>query len=272
MERFADYCKRVFDSIMDPKKRDGIGLFLPTLGFMIVSHAFFWATILFIDGFTENWYAQRHPISLETINCNVNIKPFVCERLGEYLSITTYRAHHHYEIARRFQSYQFGFLSTAFWSATMLAVCLFTVVRKGFDDLGVWMKGMLLGLACASAFFGGFPSLISIDQNIDQNLSAYNAYDGITNEVRSYIRTGKSITGNHVDGSSFLNKVDRMLADLPAPRIQFDASKIYDGKQRFIELSREVESGIRSESQLHIEGVENGEPEKVTRQRGVTPP
>ena len=105
---------------------------------------------------------------------------------------------------------------------------------------------MMMGLLCAAAFFGGFPALVSIDQNIESNLDAYNAYDGMTNEIRTYMRTGESVTGNHVDGASFLHKIDLMLSDLPAPRIHFDANAVDLGKSRFLELSREMESGFTS--------------------------
>ena len=58
------------------------------------------------------------------------------------------------------------------------------------------------------------------------------------------MRTGQSVTGNHVDGASFLHKIDLMLSDLPAPRIQFDAAQVDLGKSRFLELSQEMEGGV----------------------------
>ena len=225
--------------------KDGVRLVTPTLLFMGVSHGFFWATVTFLDAWTLPWYVERHPQVTTTIAvCLESLPDGVCGRLIEHLTLVQQRAQHHYEISRTFQSYQFGFLSTAFWAGTMLALALFSVVRKGFDDLTSWGKGMMMGLLCAAAFFGGFPALVSIDQNIESNLDAYNAYDGMANEIRTYMRTGQSVTGNHVDGASFLHKMDLMLSDLPAPRIHFDAAQVDLGKSRFLELSQEVEGGI----------------------------
>lgn len=232
-------------SLVEFIRKDGVGLVAPTLLFMGVSHGFFWATVMFLDAWTLPWYSERHPQVISNITiCLESLPDGVCGRLVEHLTLVQHRAEHHYEISRTFQSYQFGFLSTAFWAGTMLALGLFAVVRKGFDDLGSWGKGMLLGLLCAAAFFGGFPALVSIDQNVESNLDAYNAYDGMANEIRTYMRTGESVAGNHVDGPSFLHKMDMMLVDLDAPRIQFDAAQVDLGKSRFLELSQEVEGGI----------------------------
>lgn len=225
--------------------RKGLGLVVPTLVFMMVSHGFFWSTVWVLDQWTSAWFAERHPeLTLTALECLEKIPSGMCARLQEQLALTESRALHHYEISRVFQTYHFGFLSTAFWAGTMFALALVSVLQKGFDDLTSWGKGMMLGLLCTAAFFGGFPALMSLDKNIESNLSAYNAYDGISNEIRTYIRTGQSVTGNHVDGASFLHKMDLMFSDLEAPRIQLDASKVDLGKSRFMELSQEMEGGV----------------------------
>jgi hypothetical protein len=245
VENLWDGFWRWVKSVIEFILHDKVSLVAPTLLFMAVSHAFFWTTVLFLDEWTLSWYAERHPVITTNINfCLDTLPEGVCPRLVEHLTLVQSRLKHHYEIARTFQAYQFGFLSTAFWAGTMLALALFSVVRKGFDDLTSWGKGMMMGLLCAAAFFGGFPALVSIDQNIESNLDAYNAYDGMANEIRTYMRTGQSVTGNHVDGASFLHKMDLMLSDLPAPRIHFDAAQVDLGKSRFLELSQEVEGGI----------------------------
>ena len=217
-----------------------------TVAFIGAGHSFFWITVDFLDGWTREWYPQRPPASTlaDTIACTSTVADGVCSRLKELLTLSQHRAHHHYEISREFQTYQFGFFSTAFWAGTMLALGFIGVARKGFDDLGAAGKGMLLGLLCTASFFGGFPALVSIDQNVESNLDAYNAYDGVSNEIRSYMSSGESVTGNHVDGPSFLHKVDLMLSDLEAPRIQFDAASVDLGRSRFMELSNEMEAGV----------------------------
>jgi len=238
-------CVEVVATVFNFISTDRVGLVAPTILFMAISHAFFWATVVFLNDWTTPWYAERHPALTTSINvCIDSLPDGVCARLVEHLTLVQSRAEHHYEISRTFQSYQFGFLSTSFWAGTMLALGIFTVVRKGFDDLGSWGKGMLMGLLCAAAFFGGFPALVSIDENIKDNLDAYNAYDGIAAEIRTYMRTGQSVTGNHVDGASFLHKVDMMISDLDAPRIQLDATQMDLGKSRFLELSQEIEGGM----------------------------
>ena len=238
-------CVEVVTTVFNFISTDKVGLVAPTILFMAISHAFFWATVVFLNDWTTPWYAERHPSLTTSINvCIDSLPDGVCARLVEHLTLVQSRAEHHYEISRTFQSYQFGFLSTSFWAGTMLALGIFTVVRKGFDDLGSWGKGMLMGLLCAAAFFGGFPALVSIDENIQDNLDAYNAYDGIAAEIRTYMRTGQSVTGNHVDGASFLHKVDMMISDLDAPRIQLDATQMDLGKSRFLELSQEIEGGM----------------------------
>lgn len=240
-ERFTSGVSRAYAFVSSER----MGLVVPTLMFMGVSHGFFWATVMFLDDWTASWYVERHPQITTHINiCLETIPEASCGRLVELLTMVQSRLHHHYEISRTFQTYQFGFLSTAFWAGTMLALAFVSVVRKGFDDLTSWSKGMMMGLLCAAAFFGGFPALVSIDQNIESNLDAYNAYDGMANEIRTYMRTGQSITGNHVDGASFLHKIDLMLSDLPAPRIHFDAAQVDLGKSRFLELSQEMEAGV----------------------------
>lgn len=239
-----DLFKKVTSFLKGSQGTEGGALIFFTVIFMAAGHSFFWVTVQFLEGWTQEWYSQRHPSeTLAAIPCSVEVGEHVCGRLKELLILAQYRALHHYEISREFQTYQFGFLSTAFWAGTMLALGFLAVARKGFDDLGAAGKGMLLGLLCTAAFFGGFPALVSIDQNIESNLDAYNAYDGVSNEIRSYMSSGQSVTGNHIDGPSFLHKVDLMLSDLEAPRIQFDAAQVDLGKSRFLELSNEMESG-----------------------------
>ena len=217
----------------------GVGLVVPTLFFMLISHAFFWLSTGFMDHWTGDWFLQRHPLSgVVSVGCVPQMESPVCSRLIEQLGLATSRMEHHYEIGRQLQTWQFGFLSTAFWAGTILALGLFAVAKKGYDDLDAWGKGLLLGLTCAVAFFGGFPRLISMDQNISQNLNSYNAYDGITNQILTYMRTGKDLKGNPVEGAFFLYSVDQMFATLPAPRIQYDATQVEVGGLKFKEITQ----------------------------------
>jgi hypothetical protein len=240
-----DLFKKVTSFLRGSEGTEGGALIFFTVVFIMGGHGFFWVTVDFLDNWTHDWYTQRHPSeTLVALTCSAEVAEHICGRLGEHLILAQHRALHHYEISREFQTYQFGFLSTAFGAGTMLALGFIAVARKGFDDLGSAGKGMLLGLLCTAAFFGGFPALVSIDQNVESNLEAYNAYDGVSNEIRSYMSSGQSVTGNHVDGPSFLHKVDLMLSDLDAPRIQFDAAQVDLGKSRFLELSNEMEAGV----------------------------
>lgn len=212
-------------------------------------HGFFWITVTTIDTWTKTWFDERHPQELRSaVGCADSVSVEVCRRLGEMEIVAFSRISHHHEVSRVLQCYQFGFLSAAFWSSTMFAMSVVMVIRKGFDDVSPSGRGLILGSILSSAFFGGFPSLISIDDNIEANLSSYNAYDGIYNEINTYTRTGQSVTGNHVDGSSFLHKVDLMFAALPAPRLQMDSRQVDVGKSRFFQLSKEmeVEPGVAS--------------------------
>ena len=207
-----------------------------------ICHGFFWLTVVTIDAWTKTWFDERHPQELRSaVGCANNVAVEVCRRLSEMEIVAFSRLAHHYEVSRVLQCYQFGFLSAAFWSSTMFAMSVVMVIRKGFDDVSPNGRGLILGSILSSAFFGGFPSLVSIDDNIDANLSSYNAYDGIYNEINTYARTGQSVTGNHVDGSSFLHKVDLMFAALPAPRLQLDSRQVDVGKSRFFQLSKEME-------------------------------
>lgn len=243
--------KKVTSFLKGSQGTEGGALIFFTVIFMAAGHSFFWVTVQFLEEWTREWYSQRHPSeTLVVTSCVEEVGEPICERLKELLVLAQHRASHHYEISREFQTYQFGFLSTAFWAGTMLALGFIAVARKGFDDLGSAGKGMLLGLLCTAAFFGGFPALVSIDQNIESNLDAYNAYDGVSNEIRSYMSSGESVTGNHIDGPSFLHKVGLMFSDLEAPRIQFDAAQVNLGKNRFLELSSEMESGATTTTPL----------------------
>jgi hypothetical protein len=205
-----------------------------------VSHGFFWSTVKFMNSWTKGWYAARHPV-MAVDRCVVEVSTATCDRLVEFLTVTDSRAALNYEIARMLQAWEFGFLGTAYWAGTLMALMLFAALKQGYDDLGSWGKGVLLGLTCATAFFGGLPQLVSLDQNIQENVDAYNAYDGISAEIRTYMKSGQAITGNHVDGASFLHKVDTMIASIPATQLHFDSDKIDLGQSRFMELSQQVE-------------------------------
>jgi hypothetical protein len=216
-----------------------------------ICHCFFWMTVIVIDAWTKPWFDERHPLSLRSsIRCVASVGAEVCDRLNEMEIVSFSRLAHHYEVSRALQCFQFGFLTAAFWSSTMFAMSVVMMIRKGFDDMGPNARGLILGSILSSAFFGGFPSLMSIDDNIESNMGSYNAYDGIYNEIHTYASTGQSVTGNHVDGSSFLHKLDLMFAALPAPRLQLDSRQVDVGKSRFFQLSQELEapSGGRAAS------------------------
>lgn len=222
----------------------GTGPVLPTGLVLLVAHSFFWATTWFMNYWTAAWLGERHPRLTLPDRCIPDVPIATCNRLMEQLSIAQTRAIHHYEIGRDFQVWEFGFLATSYWSGSMMALVLFVAIKKGYDDLGAWGKGMLLGLTCSAAFFGGFPSLMRLDQNINQNLNAYNTYDGTANEIRTYMASGQAITGNHVDGASFLHRVDALLATFPASRIQLDAESVDLGGSRFMDLSKKIEGDL----------------------------
>ena len=218
---------------------------VPVFIIMFISHGFFWVTVQFLQDWTVGWYAEMHPMVIEPSVCVSSISKEGCSRLIEIWNLTESRASHHYEVSRLFQCYQFGFLSTAFWTGILMALVLFGVVRKGFDDLNPWVKGIVFGFLSSTTFFGGFPSLVSMDKNISENLNSYNNYDQISSIIENYISSGEGSDGKVIALGEFFEVISQKISESPASRIYFDSSKINAGKNEFSILARNaVDNGM----------------------------
>ena len=69
------------------------------------------------------------------------------------------------------------------------------------------------------------------------------------------MRTGQTLTGEQLSGAAFTHKVDTVFSELPAPRLQFDATQVNAGRDRFIQISRELEDGFPAEAPIDAEEV-----------------
>lgn len=199
---------------------------------ILAAHVWFWSTCMFIESKTEHWYEERHPeVALTTAVCDsweAN-KP-ACIHLVELSTLASARGQHHFWIMRFYHVRNSGLLITAYWSSTVAACFLVAIMKSGWDNADPRIRVMFLATTSAAAFFGGFPSLISAQQNIDENQAAYVGYDNVAMSLRSYL-----LVETHEDPVKRVLEADEELRKLNAIHLHFDATQVDLGKTRFLE-------------------------------------
>lgn len=211
---------------------------LPFVFTMLVSHLFFWASSHMADSHTVGWWDERHPPlrTLTTDACMPELSDAICKRYLDQGQLALSRAQHHFWIMRFYTIRNFAFLSTAFATGTAGASALVVITKSGWDSADSRLKGIFLGLACSTAFFGGFPSVTLLDQNMQDNLTAYSGYDDLVAEIRTYLATGQATNGNHSDPRGFAHYVDKKLMALNGVHISFDEKALGVGKDRLLDV------------------------------------
>lgn len=215
---------------------------VPFILTMVGCHFFFWSTSSLVDVNTLTWWEERHPLMpLTAEHCIPEIKEPLCLRFIDQWTVAVSRAEHHFWIMRFYTIRYFGFLATAFACATAATASLVVITKSGWDYADHRLKGIFLGLVCGAGFFGGFPTLTLHSQNIADNTAAYNGYDDLATEIRTYVATQQAVNGDHSDPREFAHHVDLKLMSLNAVHVSFDENAINLGSQKLLEAAGEIE-------------------------------
>ena len=95
----------------------------------------------------------------------------------------------------------------------------------------------------ATSFFGGYPQLAQHSENVKENEQLFLEHGNLAGEMRTFAVTqrGRSEDGQEsvADLSDFIHYVDRRLAAMNHIPLEFDASAVNLGAEKFMELQPE---------------------------------
>ena len=134
---------------------------------------------------------------------------------------------------RKIQVRHFGFLAASFWSGTLAGVFVLIIGKKGWDHLDHRLLSAGMAFGVGSAFFGGFPALMGQNANIAANESAYIGYSNLSEELRTFLATGRS-SGGLLEPAEFIYWVDANMKELNRVHVQFNEDQVDLGAARLM--------------------------------------
>lgn len=224
---------------------------------VFLAHMNFWMVLQAADWNTRLWWVERHPYShlshsLEDGYLAASTSPTdmgklklpdlidykarcldhspesedACLRVSKLTFQAESMSWHHFWIMRWYMNYQMAFLVTAYLLGTFDMAVVAVVLKKGFDNASGPVKAAVLGLSVSTAFFGGFPTVMSMESNIAANKKLYTDYWALWNASRSYALTGETMDGARVPPESFVHELDLAMTEINQVHIEVDASYI----------------------------------------------
>jgi hypothetical protein len=167
----------------------------------------------------------------------------MCSRLGEQYDLTVVRAFFHADLFSHYIAEHFAALSLTFACAIFTAAALVIISRKGWEHTHNYVLTFFVASTLATSFFGGYPQLAQHSENVKENEQLFLEHGNLAGEMRTFAVTqrGRSEDGQEsvADLSEFIHYVDRRLAAMNHIPLEFDASAVNLGAEKFTELQPE---------------------------------
>jgi len=167
----------------------------------------------------------------------------MCGRLGEQYDITVVRAFFHADLFSHYIAEHFAALSLTFACGIFTAAALVIISRKGWENTNNYVLTFFIASTLATSFFGGYPQLASHTENVQENEKLFLEHGNLAGEMRTFAVTqrGRSDDGQEAvkDLAEFIHYIDRKLAAMNHIPLEFDASAVNLGAEKFMELQPE---------------------------------
>jgi hypothetical protein len=167
----------------------------------------------------------------------------MCNRLGEQYDVTVVRAFFHPDLFSHYIAEHFAALSLTFACGIFTAASLVIISRKGWEHTHNYVLTFFIASTLATSFFGGYPQLASHTENVQDNEQLFLEHGNLAGEMRTFAVTqrGKAEDGQDTveDLAEFIHYIDRKLAAMNHIPLEFDASAVNLGAEKFMELQPE---------------------------------
>jgi len=161
------------------------------------------------------------------LNLNVNGAGDIrADRLHNQRLDIAKRKRSHFEVMKYF--YVRYYVATQMFSilGVLSAGILIWIGKGGYANASHLSMAVFLLLSAASAYFGTFPTVFKMQENITKNRDLYAEYESLENELISYGITGESVKMEKRTSNEFIHYVDQRMGHLNSVTVEFDHTKV----------------------------------------------
>lgn len=149
-------------------------------------------------------------------------------------------AKRHLAVVMYYYREYFVSLTMAALSVIVAAICLALISRTGWSNAATspYLIALFIVMTASSILFGAIPNFFEFSKNIEANKKAFVVAATLENQIRSYVSTGKLVSGDgKVDSvaaaspirpDEFIMRVDRQLVELFALPVEMNPDMVPD--------------------------------------------
>jgi len=203
---------------------------------------------------SHNWYADQQAkkwlYSTEELTTSRENKKLDASdpekaRLAEQLNDIQSRLDRYSAMMIFFYKHYYTSIGITSASALVAGICLFFISKVGWERVNNSLINVFVVTSSTVIFFGDLPGIFKFKENSEASRNLYLEHISLRNEVRSYLATGGTISGNsensdvykRTEPNLFIHYVDKKLASLNQIPLGFDTTGINDFKDNAERLS-----------------------------------
>jgi ABC-type transport system involved in cytochrome bd biosynthesis fused ATPase/permease subunit len=167
------------------------------------------------------------PASADELKMNVKgADDLQVERLIKQLVYIDKRKRSHFKVMKYF--YVRYYVATQMFSilGVLSAGILVYIGKDGYDKVPHLLMAVFLLFSSASAYFGTFPTVFKMQENITKNRDLYTEYENLEDELISYGITGENVKTEKKLPNEFIHYVDGQMGKLNQVAVEFDYTKV----------------------------------------------
>jgi ABC-type transport system involved in cytochrome bd biosynthesis fused ATPase/permease subunit len=136
------------------------------------------------------------------------------------------RKRSHFKVMKYF--YVRYYVATQMFSilGVLSAGILIWIGKEGYANADHLLMAVFLLLSSTSAYFGTFPAVFKMQENITKNRDLYAEYESLENELISYAITGENVKMQKKSPNEFIHYVDQRMGELNRVFVEFDYTKV----------------------------------------------
>jgi hypothetical protein len=147
-------------------------------------------------------------------------------RLQDQLQTIRDRIRHHGTVMAYFYEKYYGAITMVMIAGVIVAVTLFFIAQKGWDNASSYVKAIFVVMSAAAAFYGLLPPVFEQEKNITDNKELFLQYKVLESELGSYPLTHTTVKNEPKPAKDFINYIDAEMARIGNIAVGFDITKV----------------------------------------------
>jgi hypothetical protein len=154
------------------------------------------------------------------------------ERLNEQRSRMDKCKCSHFKVMKYFYVRYYVATQMFYILGVLSAGILIWIGKGGYANGDHLLMAVFLLLSSASAYFGTFPTVFKMQENITKNRDLYAEYESLENELISYGITGENVKMQKKPPNEFIHYIDQRMSELNRVAVEFDYTKVPDWRNK----------------------------------------